>query len=122
MSGEELIEKLRYDFVPDGAIIQVINGWDSTRIIECELEFKDGELYWQPNTFRMSMLYDSEYTFEIIEPRKKNEKPAKIKIDDQDRIQATSTGNFCYKLTQKEKIIIKKLNEVIDYVEETRIF
>lgn len=119
MSGEELIEKLKYDYIPDGAIIKVINGWGATA---CELEFRDGEVLWQPNTFRMAMLYDSEYSFEIVEPKAKDVLPSKIKIDNQDRIQAPSTGNYVYKLTQKEKIIVNKLNEVIDYVKECSIF
>ena len=49
---------------------------------------------------------------EIIEEEKKI--PEKIKIDNEDRIQALSTGNFVYKVNQPTKNIIYKINEIID--------
>jgi len=51
---------------------------------------------------------------EIIEEEKKI--PVKIKIDNEDRIQALSTGNFVYKVNQPTKNIIYKINEIIDYL------
>lgn len=53
------------------------------------------------------------YEVEILEEDKKIEK---IKIDDQDRIQALSTGNYVYKVNQPTKNIIYKINELIDKV------
>ena len=44
----------------------------------------------------------------------------KIKIDEQDRIQARSTGNFVYKVNQPTKNIIYKINELIDVINEMR--
>lgn len=49
-------------------------------------------------------------TIEIIEEEKEIEK---IIIKDM-KIQAQSTGNYCYSISQPMKIIINKLNEVID--------
>ena len=40
----------------------------------------------------------------------------KINIDEQDRIQALSTGNYVYKVNQPTKNIIYKINEIIDKV------
>ena len=51
---------------------------------------------------------------EILEEEKKI--PEKIKIDNEDRIQALSTGNFVYKVNQPTKIIIYKINEIIDFL------
>lgn len=118
LDGEELIRVLREDYVEDGTIINVYyDNHIGYPIRECSLTFRDGELYWQPNTFKASMLFDGCYSFEMVEPEEEGIL-SKIKIDELDRIQAPSTGNYVYKLTQKEKIIIKKLNEVIDYVNE----
>lgn len=50
---------------------------------------------------------------EIIEEKKI---PEKIKIDNEDRIQALSTGNFVYKVNQPTKNIIYKINEIIDFL------
>ena len=49
-----------------------------------------------------------------IEVIEETEKIEKIEIDNMDRIKAISTGNFVYSISQPMKIIIKKLNEVID--------
>lgn len=54
-------------------------------------------------------------TVEILEEEKKI--PEKIKIDNEDRIQALSTGNFVYKVNQPTKNIIYKINEIIDTLE-----
>ena len=54
---------------------------------------------------------------EIIEEDKKIEK---IKIDNQNRIQALSTGNFVYKVNQPTKIIIYKINELIDEINKLK--
>ena len=53
-------------------------------------------------------------TVEILEEPKGI--PEKIKIDNEDRIQALSTGNFVYKVNQPTKNIIYKINEICDYL------
>lgn len=60
---------------------------------------------------------------EVIIVEKKNQttvpkqaKLKKIKIDNEGRIQAPSTGNYCYTLSRIDKIIIDKINEIIDFV------
>ena len=118
LDGEELIAALRYDYIENESIIKVYyDNHIGYPVLKCELTYRDGELYWQPNTFKASMLFDECYSFEITDPKEEG-KISKIKIDELDRIQAPSTGNYVYKLTQKEKIIIKKINEVIDYVKD----
>ena len=59
---------------------------------------------------------------EIIEEEKleKNEKIEKIEIDECQRIKAPSTDNFCYSISMPQKIIIQKLNEVIDKVNKMK--
>lgn len=57
------------------------------------------------------------YELEIIEEDKEIEK---IKIDNQNRIQALSTGNFVYKVNQPTKIIIYKINELIDEINKLK--
>lgn len=44
---------------------------------------------------------------------KQNDKIEKIPIKDM-KIQATSTNNYCYSISQPMKIIINKINEIID--------
>ena len=44
----------------------------------------------------------------------------KIKIDEKNRIQALSTGNFVYKVNQPTKIIIYKINELIDELKKLK--
>lgn len=53
---------------------------------------------------------------EIVEEEKEIEK---IIIKDM-KIQAQSTGNYCYSISQPMKIIINKLNEVIDTTKELK--
>ena len=65
-----------------------------------------------------SILENMNYAiYEIIEEEKEIEK---IKIDEQDRIQARSTGNFVYKVNQPTKNIIYKINELIDVINDMR--
>lgn len=52
---------------------------------------------------------------EIIEDNKKIEK---IEIDEMNRMKAPSTDNFVYTVSQPMKIIIKKINEIIDKLNE----
>lgn len=54
---------------------------------------------------------------EVIIVKKENQaKIKKIKIDNEGRIQAPSTGNYCYTLSRIDKIIIDKMNEIIDFI------
>lgn len=72
---------------------------------------RDGNVNW--------LIYDEwlNQEVEIIEEEKEIEK---IKIDEQDRIQARSTGNFVYKVNQPTKNIIYKINELIDVINDMR--
>lgn len=64
--------------------------------------------YHLGDCFLESAMFDK--VIEIIEEEKEIEK---IIIKDM-KIQAQSTGNYCYSISQPMKIIINKLNEVID--------
>lgn len=64
--------------------------------------------YHLVDCFLESAMFDK--VIEIIEEEKEIEK---IIIKDM-KIQAQSTGNYCYSISQPMKIIINKLNEVID--------
>lgn len=64
--------------------------------------------YHLGDCFLESTMFDK--VIEIIEEEKEIEK---IIIKDM-KIQAQSTGNYCYSISQPMKIIINKLNEVID--------
>lgn len=55
---------------------------------------------------------------QIIEDIIEDKKIQKIEVDSMNRIKAESTGNFCYQVSQPTKIIIKKLNEIIDKMNE----
>ena len=123
LSGKELIALLEAGEVLDESIIKVFYEdpiFDNVKYLY-ELNYRNDELYWEPNTFRMSTLYNESYFFQIIKP-KEDTIIDKIEIDNFDRIQAPSTGNYVYKLTMKEKILLKKLNEVIDYINENGKF
>lgn len=71
------------------------------------IHFYLNENYLESDMFEESIL--------ILEEEKKI--PEKIKIDNEDRIQALSTGNFVYKVNQPTKNIIYKINEIIDTLE-----
>lgn len=96
-NGEEVPKKIKYDenlyFYCKPCNIYEIDGND-------DLCGKD--LY--------NMLDNLNDEVEIIEEEKEIEK---IIIKDM-KIQAQSTGNYCYSISQPMKIIINKLNEVID--------
>lgn len=74
------------------------------------------------NTWFSNEHYFDDVTFlndevEIIEDENED-KIQKIEVDSMNRIKATSTGSFVYSISQPMKIIIKKLNEVIDKINE----
>lgn len=70
----------------------------------------------------MSMLYNFEYTFNIIGPNDIGiNSIKKIRVDGLGRMQEPSTGVYIYGLTPEEKVIINKINEVVDYINENNL-
>lgn len=82
-----------------------------------ELVGKENDDYkdYLADSYLESMMFDK--TIEILEEKKI---PEKIKIDNEDRIQGLSTGNFVYKVNQPTKNIIYKINEIIDYLNKLK--
>ena len=88
-----------YDYVSDKLVgYEILNDKDED----------ENYSYHLGDCFLESTMFDK--VIEIIEEEKEIEK---IIIKDM-KIQAQSTGNYCYSISQPMKIIINKLNEVID--------
>lgn len=62
-SGIALLESIKKFEVKDGTTFGVIFADGVTQEELFEINYIDGELYWKPNTFKVSMLYDDYYTF-----------------------------------------------------------
>lgn len=88
-----------YDYVSDKLVgYEILNNKDED----------ENYSYHLGDCFLEGTMFDN--VIEIIEEEKEIEK---IIIKDM-KIQAQSTGNYCYSISQPMKIIINKLNEVID--------
>lgn len=103
-SGIALLEHIKKDYIEDGTIIEVFidDVWMAKHKL-FEINYIDGELYWQPNTFKASMLYNDCYTFK---EKTQIEKIKNLKIGD-------IHENFI-----SLKKIASTLNEVIDKINE----
>lgn len=94
-----------YDYVSDKLVgYEILNDKDED----------ENYSYYLVDCFLESTMFDK--VIEIIEEEKEIEK---IIIKDM-KIQAQSTGNYCYSISQPMKIIINKLNEVIDTTKELK--
>lgn len=110
--------------VPDKSV-EYISDYDysDSEFIGCEI-LKDKEAdenyhYHLGDCFLESTMFDK-----VIEPInylpfEEEKEIEKIIIKDM-KIQAQSTGNYCYSISQPMKIIINKLNEVIDTTKELK--
>ena len=87
----------------------------------CKIKFKGIEPEEISEYFLFDRLYEEDLNLndevEIIEEEKRIEK---IKIDEKDRIQALSTGNYVYKVNQPTKNIIYKINELVEEINKLR--
>ena len=76
------------------------------------------DYYWQEDLD--TLVENVCYTIKIDPNNYSFTKPATHKIEkikvENDRIQAETTGNYCYTLRQIDKILIKKINELTDEV------
>ncbi len=62
-SGIALLESIKKFEVKDGTTFEVIFDDGVTKGKLFEIDYIEGELYWKPNTFKVSMLYNDYYTF-----------------------------------------------------------
>lgn len=98
-SGIALLEKIKKDGLEDETDIEVL--FDGVKLFK--IQYINEELYWKPDTFKASMLYDDDYTFRI-----KN----KIK-----KIETLSIGDIHENFNSMKKIA-SVLNEVIDKIND----
>jgi hypothetical protein len=78
LDGIQLIQKIRNGKVKDGSKIKVF--YDDGMFDESYvtvIEYKNNDIIWAPSTFKVSMLYDEYYSFEIIEDNDKTDEEAK---------------------------------------------
>lgn len=80
--------------------------------------------YWNDASYLITNGFDEwenskDFLKETVEIIKEEKEIEKIIIKDM-KIQAQSTGNYCYSISQPMKIIINKLNEVIDTTKELK--
>lgn len=89
-------------------ITDILN--DEVQILETTITYNQDNFYqYQPYTGEVEIKCNSPKN--ILE----SDKIEKIPIKDM-KIQATSTNNYCYSISQPMKIIINKINEIIDHI------
>ena len=124
ISYYDLLKLIQDDEEPELIMLHLNCGSMAYQPIYDDGEFSHYERVENHNSENFkTYLADTLLESQMIEPNIEildNKKIEKIKIDNYDRIQAPSTGTYCYKLRQIDKIIIKKLNEVIDEVNELK--
>lgn len=111
LDGIQLMQKIRNGKVKDGSKIKV--SYDDGMFDESYvtvIEYKNNDIIWAPSTFKVSMLYDSYYRFEIIED---NDKLEKIPYE----------FNLGYINTNDKDLVIKEMNKTINgiYVDINKV-
>lgn len=68
MTGIELLQMIKNNEVEEGTDIDVlrVNEESCCFDVVAKLKYNNNDLLWSPGTFRSSMLWDSDYSFEII--------------------------------------------------------
>ncbi len=115
LDGIQLIQKIKNGKVKDGSKIKVF--YDDGMFDESYvtvIEYKNNDIIWAPNTFKVSMLYDSYYRFEIIED---NDKLEKIEIMGE-KIKTFYDGDthFVGTNTKDRHFYIPILNKIINHI------
>ena len=68
INGIELITRMKNNTIPVNNVIRVNRKIkDNEEIFICYIRFKDGEVEWKNNSFRLAMLIDDSYIFTIID-------------------------------------------------------
>ena len=119
LDGIQLIQKIRNGKVKDGSKIKVF--YDDGMFDESYvtvIEYKNNDIIWAPNTFKVSMLYDEYYSFEIIED---NDKLEKINVKTGDNCKRfieydDETGHHKYTIRLLDEYFSKNINKIIDHI------
>ena len=68
INGIELITRMKNNNIPVNNVIRVSRKTkDNEELFICFIRFKDGEVEWKNNSFRLAMLIDDSYIFTIID-------------------------------------------------------
>ena len=115
LDGIQLIQKIRNGKVKDGSKIKVF--YDDGMFDESYvtvIEYKNNDIIWAPSTFKVSMLYDEYYSFEIIED---NDKLEKIEIIGE-KIKTFYDGDthFVGTNSKDRHLYIPTLNKIINHI------
>lgn len=115
LDGIQLIQKIRNGKVKDGSKIKVF--YDDGMFDESYvtvIEYKNNDIIWAPSTFKVSMLCDSYYRFEIIED---NDKLEKIKWDEKEsRTDMLRADEEIEVLAKRTETLKKKIAELVDHI------
>lgn len=68
MSGIELLQMIKNDEIAEGTEINVLRDNEECNCYDvvAKLKYVNDDLFWPSGTFRSFMLWDSDYSFEII--------------------------------------------------------
>ncbi len=108
VNGITLLKMIKDKKLKNNTKINVLFDDDLIYDLVSELRYQDNELIWEPNTFRVAMLYDDSYLFEIIE-----DNPKKIETLD-NRYYDPINGCYCGKKVLGEDMLVDKINELVD--------
>ena len=61
-TGIELLERIKLDYIPNNTIVKVIK---EDKVV-CYLKIEDKEVLWKTKSFRLSMLVNDDYKFELL--------------------------------------------------------
>lgn len=68
VNGIELVNRMKANNIPINNVIKVSKKTkDNEEIFICNIRYKDGEVEWKNNSFRVSMLLNDDYIFTIID-------------------------------------------------------
>lgn len=122
IDGITLLQIIKDNKLKDNTKIDVSYLDAPINYVIAKLTYKDNELNWEPGTFRVSMLYDDYYTFEIIGETEKNKKIEKIKTNGNEFyseyieawIKKSEFDAYGEYLSNKLNAVIDKLNYLLE--------
>lgn len=113
INGIKLLQMFKNNQIKENTKIAMLFDGEKTSTI---LEYKFGQLVWEPGEFLVCQLWDDDFEFEIQEETTSRINKIEIKGDSPNHFYLTNEFGTKCSLTKHSKMIAEKTNELIDKV------
>ena len=81
-NGIDLLQNIKDNIIPNNSIIKVSKRLDdNSKKLVCYLLLTDGEIRWKEKCFKLSMLLDDKYIYEVVDIQPINKALSIMDID-----------------------------------------